>query len=90
MTTNTDYSKKCEVLAKFWSEHKDNPHLADLVNYNNVGFPLAYMQEHGLCVPTENGVGYINETFDMLVEIVEDADEGFELISNFLNEHLIV
>ena len=89
-TTNTDYSKKCQVLADFWSKHKDNPALGDLLNYNNVGFPLAYMQEHNLCVATDNGINYINETFDNLIEIVELGDKHFEIISNFLNEHLIV
>ena len=72
-TTNTDYSKKCHVLADFWSKHKDNPALGDLLNYNNVGFPLAYMQEHNLCVATDNGINYINETFDNLVDIVEES-----------------
>lgn len=89
MTINTDYSKKCQVLAEFWSKHKDNPALEDLISYNNVGFPLAYMQENNLCVATDNGIHYINETFNQLIEIVENGDEGFELISNLLNEHLI-
>lgn len=89
MTTSTDYSKKCQVLAKFWSKHRDNPELANLVNYHNIGFPLAWLQEHGLCVPTDKGIEDINQAFDDLVEIVENGDEGFELISNFLNEHLI-
>ena len=89
-TTNTDYSKKCQVLAEFWSKHKENPELADLVNYHNVGLPLAFMQENNLCVATDKGIEYINETFDDLVDIVENGDKHFELISNFLNEHLIV
>jgi len=89
MTTNTDYSKKCQVLAEFWSKHKENPELADLVNYHNVGLPLAFMQENNLCVATDKGIEYINETFDDLVTIVENGDEHFELVSNFLNEHLI-
>ena len=88
MTTNTDYSKKCQVLAEFWSKHKDNPELADLVNYHNVGLPLAFMQENNLCVATDKGIEYINDTFDDLVTIVENGEKHFELVSNFLNEHL--
>ena len=90
MTTNTDYSKKCQVLAEFWSKHKENPELADLVNYHNVGLPLAFMQENNLCVATDKGIEYINVTFDDLVTIVENGEKHFELVSNFLNEHLIV
>ena len=90
MTTNTDYSKKCQVLAEFWSKHKENPELADLVNYHNVGLPLAFMQKNNLCVATDKGIEYINVTFDDLVTIVENGEKHFELVSNFLNEHLIV
>ena len=89
-TTNTDYSKKCQVLAEFWVKHRENPELADFFNYHGIGLPLAFIQEYNFCVATDKGIEEINQVFDDLVEIVENGDEHFEIISNFLNEHLIV
>ena len=89
MTIDEDFPKKCQVLASFWSKHRENSELAGFFNYHDLGLPLAFMQENNLCVATDKGIEYINETFNDLVEIVESGDEHFELISNFLNEHLI-
>ena len=89
MTTDEDFTKKCRVLAAFWSKHRNNPQLADLIDHHNIGFPLAFMQEHNLCVATEKGIEEINETFNDLVAIVEDKEEHSDLISKFLCEYFI-
>ena len=89
MTTDEDFTKKCRVLAAFWSKHRNNPQLADLIDHHNIGFPLAFMQEHNLCVATEKGIEEINETFNDLVAIVEDKEEDSDLISKFLSEYFI-
>ena len=89
MTTDEDFTKKCRVLAAFWSKHRNNPQLADLIDHHNIGFPLAFMQEHNLCVATEKGIEEINETFNDLVTIVEDKEEHSDLISKFLSEYFI-
>ena len=89
MTTDEDFTKKCRVLAAFWSKHRNNPQLADLIDHHNIGFPLAFMQEHNLCVATEKGIEEINETFNDLVAIVEDKEEHSDLISKFLSEYFI-
>ena len=89
MTTDEDFTKKCRVLAAFWSKHRNNPQLADLIDHHNIGFPLAFMQEHNLCVATEKGIEEINETFNDLITIVEDKEEHSDLISEFLSDYFI-
>ncbi len=50
------------MLAEFWIKHRDNPELAGFFNYHGIGLPLAFMQEHNLCVATDKGIEHINET----------------------------
>ena len=83
MTNDEDFPKKCQVLAAFWSKHRENPELTDLVNFYSVGLPLAFMQEHNLCVVTDKGIGYINDTFNELVKIVENEEEHSDQIAEF-------
>lgn len=83
MTIDEDFLKKCQVLAEFWSKYKDNELLADIVNYNNLGLPLAFMHENNLCIATDEGIGYINDTFNYLVEIAESKEEHSDQIAEF-------
>lgn len=89
MTTNEDFSKKCLVLAKFWTAHKNDPEMRELIEYHNLGFPLAYMQVQGLSISTDEGNNYIEDTFEDLVTMAKNDEKHSELITKFLSEELI-
>lgn len=89
MTNDEDFPKRCQVLAEFWIKHRDNPELAGFFNYHGIGLPLAFMQEHNLCVATDKGIEHINETFNDLVEIVENEEEHSDQIAEFLGEQFM-
>jgi len=73
----TTFSNKVAILADVYSHHRDNDALAEFVEYNDLGLPLAYLTNEGLTTVTEQGTEYINETFNMLLGSIGTTDLGF-------------
>ena len=76
-TPTNHFSKKCEILADLWLNHRSDNELEDFIEYNDIGLPLAYAFAEDLAKPTEIGTRFVEETYDLLVkalEIPEDYD----------------
>ena len=63
----TTFEDKCAILADLWLNYKDNEELEDFIEYNDLGLPLAYVIHTGLASVTDEGIGYVDETFNLLV-----------------------
>ena len=84
----TSYENRCIALADLWTDFKDHPDFAEFIEYNNLGLPLAYMLCKGIVDSKPIAETYINESFDLLCELleldssdveVEGIDDLFEL-----------
>ena len=62
----TTFSNKVAILSELWFDHKDNELLQEFVGYNDLGLPLAYNVHHGLSTITDEGMVYVNQTYDLL------------------------
>jgi hypothetical protein len=90
-TPTNHFSRKCSVLADLWLNHKGNEQLADFIEYNDIGLPLAYAFAEDLAKPTELATKYIEETYALLVEALgltdseewESIDEMFDDSPNY-------
>jgi hypothetical protein len=90
-TPTNHFSRKCEILADLWLNHKVDNQLADFIEYNDIGLPLAYAFAEDLAKPTELATKYIEETYALLVEALglsdseewESIDEMFDNSPNY-------
>ena len=81
----TDLETQCAILSDLWLNYKDHEELKDFIEYNDLGLPLAYLVHTDLARVTDDGVPYIEETFNLLCASLE-LDTEAEYIS--LNEML--
>jgi hypothetical protein len=73
----TDFTSKCEILGKFWANYQDEKDFQDFMEFNDIGLPLAYFVSENLCEVSDDGVRYINETYDLFLASLELTDTGF-------------
>ena len=47
------------------------------MEFNDLGLPLAYFVSENLCEVSDDGVRYINETWELFIASLEIEDTGF-------------
>lgn len=82
----TTYENKCDILAELWINHKNDDEFEDFITYNDLGLPLAYAVSTGIADSNPKIENFINETFEALLEGLERDDEGFEALSEILED----
>jgi hypothetical protein len=80
----TDFSNKISILAELWMNYREDDHLDDFMEYNDLGLPMAYLLMNEIVLPTEQSVIYIDETFDLLLSALSIEDKGFESLDELL------
>lgn len=75
--TNTTLENKITILADLWFNYKSDEDFFDFIIYNDIGLPLAYLLDTGLCIKTDKSDNFIIETFDLLISTLEIEDVGF-------------
>ena len=82
-----DFSKKCEVLADLWMNYRQDENMADFVEYNDLGLPLAYMTHTKLVTATEEGQKYIEETYDLFCAAIGlDNEKEYNSLNEMLGQ----
>ena len=81
---STSFPNKVSILSDLYANYKDDPHLKDFVEYNDLGLPLAFLAVEGLAEITETGSEYIEETWLLLIASLEIEDIGFEDLNSVL------
>lgn len=82
--TTTAFSDKCNILSDLWLNFKDDPEFEDFIEYNDIGLSLAFCITHDIVAPTETATGYINESFDLLLEAIGTEDTGYTNLDELL------
>ena len=73
----TGFTNKCEILGQFYSQYREVKDFQDFMDFNDLGLPLAYFVSEDLCQVSDDGVRYINETYDLFIASLEIEDTGF-------------
>jgi hypothetical protein len=84
MSTNTNFSNKCSILSDLWLNYKDDPEFEDFIEYNDIGLSLAFCITHDIVASTDTAAGYINESFDLLLEALGAEDTGYTGLDELL------
>jgi len=82
----TDFDSKCRILGDFYSQYRDEKDFEDFMEFNDLGLPLAYFVSQNLCDVSDDGVRYINETFDLFIASLEIDDTGFTNLEDVFTE----
>ena len=80
----TTFSNKCEILATLYANHRQDPEFLDFAEFNDLGLPLANVYYQGLCDLRPEGTKYIEETWELFLELLDVEDTGFENINQIV------
>lgn len=83
MTTNTDFSSKCDILTDIWNNHYEHVMFEDFIETYDLGFPMAYFISNGIVEATPLAKELVDDTFNELLRLFEYEDEGFESLTDF-------
>jgi hypothetical protein len=64
--------------------YREDDHLDDFMEYNDLGLPMAYLLMNEIVLPSEQSEVYINETFDLLLSALSIEDKGFQSLDELL------
>lgn len=82
--TNTDFSDKCNILGDLWCNYKGDVDLAEFIEYNDIGLPLAFAISQEIVPATDMSTSYINETWDLFLESLGIKDTGYKTLDEIL------
>ncbi len=84
MADTTDFRTKVEILADVWMDYRDDEAFKEIMEYADLGFPLAYAIDNGIVESTSHAEHFVTSTFDLLLQVLGVEDTGFESMTNLL------
>jgi len=68
---STRFSKQCEILTELYMNFADDPEWETFFEKNDMGVPLALLIVNEACVATEDGMGWVQQSWNDLCEILD-------------------
>jgi hypothetical protein len=76
---NTTPENKIAILSDLWINYRSEEAFADLFEYADLAFPLAYAIENEIVKNSDKATPFIDETFELLLSSSDiEEDTGFE------------
>jgi hypothetical protein len=72
----TPYSNRCAILSELWMEYRDDETFAELLEYGDLAFPLAFAVHEGVADSNTLIQEYIDEVWELLLAKLELEDSG--------------
>jgi len=79
----TDFYIKCDILRDFIVRYEQE--YKEFIEFNDIGFPLAYLHAEGLALASVDGQRFVEETWDLLLAELNLDDTGFEDLDHLLS-----
>jgi hypothetical protein len=78
---STSFFTKCAILSEIWTNHSKDANLAEFIDYNDVGLPLAHRvnlvdDENQLDDDDRGNYEYVEETWVQLCETLGVDQDG--------------
>lgn len=83
--TTTSFSNRCDILGELWFAYREDSDFADFIEYNDLGLPLAYAISREIISSTKDSAMLINETWQLLLDVLGLEDTGYESLSEVLS-----
>ena len=71
-------------MSELWMNHRDDEAFEEFIEYNDLGLPMAHLIAENLVEATRQGEIYIDETFDLLLNVLNIDDDNYESLSEML------
>ena len=85
--SGTTIFDKVSILAELWVDHREDEEFENLIEYADLGLPLAYARDNDMVDLKPAAVDMINEAFDMLLGTLGiEEDAGYESLNELLEE----
>jgi hypothetical protein len=81
----TPFNIKAEILADLWMNHREADIFLDFVEYNDLGLPVAYLVANGVVERNKIINEFVEETFSLLLSILNVEDTGFNSLSDLIS-----
>jgi hypothetical protein len=81
----TPIEKRAEILSELWIGYRDTEYVQDLLDYGDIGFPLAFMLTHKIVAHTDKTEPFINELFSLVLEDLGIEDEEFDSFDQMID-----
>jgi len=81
---NTTYESMVSIMSGLWLDYRDDEAFAELFDYGDLAFPLAFALQYGIIDTTERAEAMIREVFGLLLDTLEAVDEGFDSLNELL------
>jgi hypothetical protein len=82
----TPFSDVVNILAEFWMDYREAEPAKDLLQYGDLGFPLAYAIAEGIVESSPLAEQYIKEIWELLLSMLDIEDNGeFLLLGELLD-----
>jgi hypothetical protein len=76
-----EFADKAGIVGQLWIEFRNDEDFTAFMEYNDLGCPLAYMVAEGIVKEvTPLGEEMINETYKMLLSLLEVTDEEIAVL----------
>jgi len=72
----TPFSDKCSILAELWMTYRNDEGVKELMDYGDIGLPLAYSISEGIIESSPLAEEYISEIWDLFLSMLEIEDTG--------------
>jgi hypothetical protein len=63
--TVTDFWDRCKILSEFAIRYEEE--YKEFIEFNDIGFPLAYFNVEQLALPSVDGVRFVDETWGFII-----------------------
>jgi hypothetical protein len=78
-----DFADKTGILGQLWIDFREDEKFSAFMEYNDIGVPMAYYVAEGLVNElTPLGEQYIDETMEMLFELLNVTDEEISALDD--------
>ena len=78
-----NFAHKAGVVGQLWIEFRNDEDFSEFMEYNDLGCPLGYMVSEGIVKEVSPlGEKMINETYKMLLELLEYSEEEVDLLDD--------
>jgi hypothetical protein len=78
-----DFADKTGILGQLWIDFREDEKFSAFMEYNDIGVPMAYYVAEGLVDGlTPLGEQYIDETMEMLFELLNVTDEEISALDD--------
>jgi hypothetical protein len=85
---STPIENQTTILADVWMEYRDTGDFDNLIEYGDLGFPLAYAITNGIVKTTGQAEEMIQELWQLFLGTIDIEDTGFDSLDDILNSKM--